>query len=130
MERLTIKLGSCIVGYKASNKTLAPAELSIGQTREVLQRLCEYEETGLLPDEILELLELKKSRRIIMSDILEELHREARYALNSHSLNLTYQTYGKAEMAYKLKAITWDEFSELNTILVRNGMNNPAAELH
>ena len=33
-------------------------------------------------------------------------------------------------MAYKLKAITWDEFSELNTILVRNGMNNPAAELH
>ena len=83
MERLTIKLGSCIVGYKASNKTLAPAELSVGQTREVLQRLCEYEETGLLPDEI---LELKKSRRIIMSDILEKLHREARYALNSHSL--------------------------------------------
>lgn len=65
-----------------------------------------------------------------MSDILEKLHREARYALNSHSLNLTYQTYGKAEMAYQLKAITWDEFSELNTILVRNGMNNPAAELH
>ena len=65
MERLTIKLGSCIVGYKASNKTLAPAELSVGQTREVLQRLCEYEETGLLPDEI---LELKKSRRIIMSE--------------------------------------------------------------
>lgn len=28
-----------------------------------------------------------------MSDILEKLHREARYALNSHSLNLTYQTY-------------------------------------
>lgn len=63
------------------------------------------------------------------SDILEKLHREARYALNSHSLNLTYQTYGKAEMAYKLKAITWDEFSELNTILVRNGINNPAAQL-
>lgn len=64
-----------------------------------------------------------------MSDILEKLHREARYALNSPSLNLTYQTYGKAEMAYKLKAITWDEFSELNTILVRNGINNPAAQL-
>ena len=64
-----------------------------------------------------------------MSDILEKLHREERYALNSHSLNLTYQTYGKDEMAYKLKAITWDEFSELNTILVRNGINNPAAQL-
>lgn len=61
MERLTIKLGSCIVGYKASNKTLAPAELSVGQTREVLQRLCEYEETGLLPDEILELKKIKEN---------------------------------------------------------------------
>ena len=58
MKRLTIKLGSYIVGYKADNRTLAPAELSVGQTREVLQRLCEYEETGLSPDEI---LELKKS---------------------------------------------------------------------
>ena len=61
MERLTIKLGSCIVGYKASNKTLAPAELSVGQTREVLQKLCEYEETGLSPDEV---VELKKSADI------------------------------------------------------------------
>lgn len=58
MKRLTIKLGSYIVGYKADNRTLAPAELSVGQTREVLQRLCEYEETGVSPDEI---LELKKS---------------------------------------------------------------------
>lgn len=58
MKRLTIKLGSYIVGYKADNRTLAPAKLSVGQTREVLQRLCEYEETGVSPDEI---LELKKS---------------------------------------------------------------------
>ena len=61
MERLTIKLGSYIVGYKADNRTLAPAELSVGQTREVLQRLCEYEETGLLPDEILELKKIKEN---------------------------------------------------------------------
>ena len=126
MDRLTKKLCQTTVYVGEESKHLIPAELSVGQTREVLQKLCEYEETGLLPDEI---LELKKSRRIIMSDILEKLHREARYALNSHSLNLTYQTYGKAEMAYKLKAITWDEFSELNTILVRNGINNPAAQL-
>lgn len=39
-----------------------------------------------------------------MSDILEKLHREARYALNSHSLNLTYQTYGKAETAARRSA--------------------------
>lgn len=128
MQRMTSKLHdfASVLYVNKEGKHLTPAEISVGQTREVLQRLCEYEETGLLPDEI---LELKKSRRIIMSDILEKLHREARYALNSHSLNLTYQTYGKAEMAYKLKAITWDEFSELNTILVRNGINNPSAQL-
>ena len=45
MERLTIELGS-IVGYKANNKTLVPAELSVGQTREILKRLFDYENTG------------------------------------------------------------------------------------
>lgn len=57
MERLTIELGS-IVGYTANNKTLEPAELSVGQTREILKRLCDYENTGLQPSEI---LSLKKS---------------------------------------------------------------------
>lgn len=61
MKRLTIKLGSCIVGYNANNRTLAPAELSAGQTREVLQRLCEYEESGLSPEEI---IKFKKSANI------------------------------------------------------------------
>ncbi len=61
MKRLTIKLGSYIVGYNANNRTLAPAELSVGQTREVLQRLCEYEESGLSPEEI---IKLKKSANI------------------------------------------------------------------
>ena len=61
MKRLTIELGSCIVGYKANNKTLAPAELSVGQTREILKRLCDYENTGLTPEEI---FEMKKSANI------------------------------------------------------------------
>lgn len=60
MERLTIELGS-IVGYKANNKTLEPAELSVGQTREILKRLCDYENTGLTPEEI---VEMKKSANI------------------------------------------------------------------
>ena len=79
MQRMTSKLHDFapVLYVNKEGKHLTPAEISVGQTREVLQRLCEYEETGLLPDEI---LELKKSRRIIMSDILEELHREARYA--------------------------------------------------
>ena len=61
MKRLTIKLERGVVGYKASNKTLVPAELSVGQTREVLQRLCEYEESGLSPEEI---IKFKKSANI------------------------------------------------------------------
>jgi hypothetical protein len=39
-----------------------------------------------------------------------------------HSL---YETYGEIKMAFKLKAITKDEFMELNTACVRNGINNP-----
>lgn len=35
--------------------------MSVDQTREVLQKLCEYEETGLSPDEV---VELKKSADI------------------------------------------------------------------
>lgn len=61
MDRLTKKLcqTTIYVGYVGEeSKHLIPAELSVGQTREVLQKLCEYEETGLSPDEV---VELKKS---------------------------------------------------------------------
>lgn len=62
MQRMTSKLHDFapVLNVNKEGKHLTPAEISVGQTREVLQRLCEYEETGLLPDEI---LELKKSRR-------------------------------------------------------------------
>ncbi|WP_294388568.1 hypothetical protein [uncultured Ruminococcus sp.] len=62
MQRMTSKLHDFapVLYVNKEGKHLTPAEISVGQTREVLQRLCEYEETGLLPDEI---LELKKSRR-------------------------------------------------------------------
>lgn len=65
-----------------------------------------------------------------ISVITRELFRNAEYALKSHSLNLTYQVYGQAQMAYTLQAITKEEYLELNTMLVRNGMNNPAANLN
>ena len=60
MERLTKRLNpSDIVAYTEGGTTyLTPAELSVGQTREVLRRLCEYEELGLSPNEI---VKLKKS---------------------------------------------------------------------
>lgn len=61
MDRLTKKLCQTTVYVGEESKPLVPAELSVGQTREVLQKLREYEETGLSPDEV---VELKKSADI------------------------------------------------------------------
>lgn len=61
--------------------------------------------------------------------VFDRLKKEAQYALNSHSRDLVYQTYGEAKMASELGAISHDEFYELNTMLVKNGINNPAAKL-
>lgn len=61
MDRLTKKLCQTTVYVGEESKLLVPAELLVGQTREVLQKLCEYEETGLSPDEV---IELKKSADI------------------------------------------------------------------
>lgn len=61
MDRLTKKLYQTTVYVGEESKHLIPAELSVGQTREVLQKLCEYEETGLSPDEV---VKLKKSADI------------------------------------------------------------------
>ena len=61
MDRLTKKPCQTTVYVGEESKHLIPAELSVGQTREVLQKLCEYEETGLSPDEV---VELKKSADI------------------------------------------------------------------
>ena len=61
MDRLTKKLCQPTVYVGEESKHLIPVELSVGQTREVLQKLCEYEETGLSPDEV---VKLKKSADI------------------------------------------------------------------
>ena len=36
-----------------------------------------------------------------------------------------YEAKGMMEMAYSLKAITKEEFFELDSMIVRNGINNP-----
>lgn len=54
-----------------------------------------------------------------------KIKRNAEYALRSHSKNLLYGAYGAAQMAYKLNAITKDEFYELNDLIVCHGLNNP-----
>ncbi len=61
--------------------------------------------------------------------LYEKLKREAEHALNSHSRELAYQAYGKVCLAAELNAIDKEQFLDLNTILLRDGLNNPAAKL-
>lgn len=56
--------------------------------------------------------------------VYERLLKDARYALNSLSRDLVYETYGAAKMARNLEAITHDEFMTLNDLLIRDGLNN------
>lgn len=89
MDRLTKKLCHTTVYVGEESKLLVPAELSVGQTREVLQKLCEYEETGLSPDEVVELkksadIKVKNQRTkilgIVKSTVLKQ--RVSRYGLH------------------------------------------------
>ncbi|MBO5144876.1 MAG: hypothetical protein J6C19_05005 [Lachnospiraceae bacterium] len=52
------------------------------------------------------------------NSILEQLKREALYAQRSFSTELLYQTYGKAQMARQLEALTQSEFREINHMTV------------
>ena len=65
-----------------------------------------------------------------LSEIMQRLVREANYAIASKSRNLVYQAYGKAQGYYECKAITWEDFLVLNTILVHDTLNSRARELN
>lgn len=58
--------------------------------------------------------------------LLTKLRLEVEYAWNSYSLPLVYQAHGKVCMAADLRAITYEEFRELDTKLIRDGLNNPS----
>lgn len=62
-------------------------------------------------------------------DIFDYLMGRAEYAIKIKSLALTHETYGQAKMARKLLAITKKQFFELSKVLLRDGVNNPAAGL-
>ena len=64
-----------------------------------------------------------------MSDWYRKLRERAKYALRSKSLSLCYEVYGMAKIAYEMGEISKEEAKELNTMLVRNGINNPKAKL-
>lgn len=59
------------------------------------------------------------------ASVFAELERRAKYALNSHSRNLVYETFGAAKMARDLEAITYNQFRLLNDMLVVHGLNDP-----
>ena len=46
--------------------------------------------------------------------VFYQLEKRAQYALNSHSRDLVYETYGAAKMARQLQAITARQFDRLN----------------
>ncbi len=64
-----------------------------------------------------------------MNGIFNQLKKEIEYALNSKSRNLAYQAYGAAKMAWRLEAITDEQFYELNDMVITNGINKPSAGL-
>lgn len=53
-----------------------------------------------------------------MNEIYEQLKKEALCAQRSFSTELLYQTYGKAQMAIQLEALTQAEFMEINHMTV------------
>lgn len=50
--------------------------------------------------------------------VFDQLKQEALYAQRSFSTELLYQTYGKAQMARQLGALTQDGFMEINRMTV------------
>ena len=63
MERLTARTGDMIT-YMGRHTKLpgidGASSMRVAATRDVLQRLAEYEDTGLTPDEITKLLETQR----------------------------------------------------------------------
>lgn len=51
-------------------------------------------------------------------NIFKQLKKEALYAQRSFSKELLYQTYGKAQMARQLEALTQAEFMEISHMTV------------
>ena len=64
-----------------------------------------------------------------MESIYLQLKKEIEYALNSKSLTLAYQAYGAVKMAYRLEAISKEQFFTLNDMVIVNGINKPSVGL-
>lgn len=56
--------------------------------------------------------------------VMRKLWKDARYAADSYSLELMYQTYGEYNMALALGMITYEESKELHDYIVVHHFNN------
>lgn len=63
MERLTARAGNMIT-YTGKHTKMpgidCASSMRVAATRDVMQRLADYEDTGLTPDEIIKLLETQR----------------------------------------------------------------------
>lgn len=61
--------------------------------------------------------------------LYEQLKKEARYALNTRSIERVYEVYGKAKLAQQLGLIEFDRYEQIRAVLVHEGINNPKVKL-
>ncbi len=99
--RLTKEFKKGCVGYMTDYGEKIPAELTDDEVRTVLKRLCEYENTGLTPEEI---VEMKKSA-VTLSE--QQIHRR----LEKYSIpkGIYVDNPTKISKDYSLKHINCDD---------------------
>ena len=57
-------------------------------------------------------------------EIRARLWKDAKYAVNSFSEHLIYETLGKLKMAVDLEAISYQEVSDIDSYLIHDHLNN------
>ena len=57
-------------------------------------------------------------------EIRARLWKDAKYAVNSFSEHLIYETLGELRMAVDLKAVSYQEVSDIDSYLIQDHLNN------
>lgn len=57
--------------------------------------------------------------------LVEMLWKKARFAVNSYSIELVYETKGMVGMCYDLGKIEWSDASMIDHFLIHDSLNNP-----
>lgn len=57
-------------------------------------------------------------------ELVEALWKRARYAVNSYSKSLIYETLGALRMAVELKAVSYQDVIDIDQYLIHDHLNN------